>query len=96
MEDEMNWRPDGWEYPKPQGPFAALSRAYEAGADAMYQPAHDKGYAEGRAELAMAALKWVEDVATTARRTNSSLTDILSTTIMYRNFEAWLREKGVL
>ena len=56
----MNWRPEGWENPhvdalaKATGhPDSIYEPIFEAGADAMYQPAHDKAYAEGQAERDM-------------------------------------------
>jgi hypothetical protein len=44
-----NWRPDGWKNPW-RGGLSGFEPTFEAGADAMYQPAHDKGYQEGLAE----------------------------------------------
>lgn len=56
------WRPEGWENPhRDTGDRYGLAfhNAYEAGADAMYQPAYEKGKAEGKTELLEALAKQV-------------------------------------
>ena len=60
----MSWRPEGWKnlygtieftgHPQIDADLyvmALMARAYEAGADAMYEAAYQKGKAEGRKEL---------------------------------------------
>ena len=55
----MYYRPDGWVNPNkiliinpvPEGSDPTAYTAFEEGADAMYQPAYDKGKADGKKEL---------------------------------------------
>lgn len=55
----MSWRPEGWERIHESDCSqngCECHSDFEAGADAMYQPAYDKGKAEGKGEL-LEALK---------------------------------------
>ena len=45
------WRSDGWKNPHGMYTSDGAYDDYEDGADAMYEPAHEKGKAEGKKEL---------------------------------------------
>jgi hypothetical protein len=104
----MDWRPEGWENPhvdalaKATGhPDSIYEPIFEAGADAMYQPAHDKGYIEGQAGLARGI---VEKMAPHKVAINSILERkhgdqaqfLLGRLDAFCDVEVWLKEKGVL